>query len=90
MNDSDNTLDSATRSWILVIDDKEAPDLGGQLWMGPKPTGGYDTVRSGSTYQFGKALLIHQYFPEARNYRVYWKAIGFRSNVAVVRGHTIP
>jgi hypothetical protein len=90
MNDSDQTLDSATRSWVLIIDDKQAPDPGGQLWMGGKPTGGYDTVRPGTTYQFGKALPLRQYFPEARDYKVYWKATGFRSNVVVVRGQASP
>jgi hypothetical protein len=54
--------------------------------MGPKPTGGYDTVNSGTTFQFGKALPIREYFPEARDYRIYWKAAAFRSNEVVVRG----
>jgi len=73
-----------------VIDDREVPDRGGQLWMGPKPTGGYGTVQSGSTFQFGKALPIREYFPEARDYKIYWKAAAFRSNVAVVRGGATP
>ena len=90
MNDSDHTLDSATASWTLVIDDREVPDRGGQLWAGPKPTGGYGTVGSGGTIQFGKALPIREYFPEARDYRIYWKAAAFRSNVVVVRGGTAP
>ena len=87
-NDSDETLDSATASWVLVIDDREVPDRGGQLWAGPKPTGGYGTVRPGETFQFGKALPLGQYFPEARDYKIYWKAAAFRSNVVVVRGAT--
>jgi hypothetical protein len=90
MNDSDQVLDSATTSWTLVIDDREVPDRGGQLWMGPQPTTGYGTVRSGSTFQFGKALPIREYFPEARDYKIYWKAAAFRSNVAVVRGGATP
>ena len=85
-NDSDKTLDSAASSWVLVIDDKPAPDPGGQLWMGGKPTGGYDIVRPGTTYRFGKGLSLRQYFPEARDYRVYWRAAEFKSNVVVVRG----
>ena len=90
MNDSDRTLDSATHSWVLVIDGRTAPDPGGQLWMGGKPTGGYDTVRPGSSYEFGKALSFRQYFPQARAYRVSWKAAGFRSNVVVVQGQVSP
>ena len=90
MNDSDQTLDSATASWALVIDDREVPDRGGQLWMGPQPTGGYGAIRAGTTFQFGKALPIREYFPEARDYKIYWKTAGFRSNVVVVRGGTVP
>ena len=90
MNDSDEVLDSATASWTLVIDDREVPNRGGQLWMGPQPAGGYGTVRSGYTFQFGKGLPIREYFPEARDYKIYWKAAAFRSNVAVVRGGATP
>jgi hypothetical protein len=89
-NDSGETLDSATASWALVIDGREVPDRGGQLWAGPKPTGGYGTVRSGGTFQFGKALPLHEYFPEARDYKIYWKAAAFKSNVVVIRGGTAP
>jgi hypothetical protein len=55
-----------------------------------QPTGGYGTVQSGSTFQFGKALPIREYFPEARDYKIYWKASAFRSNVAVVRRGATP
>jgi hypothetical protein len=89
-NDSNKVLDSATSTWVLVIDGRQAPDPGGQLWMGPKPVGGYGTVHPGTTYWFGKALPLREYFPEARNYKVYWKAAGFRSNTVVVRGGTTP
>ena len=86
MNDSDQVVDSAQTSWVLIIDDREVPDPGGQLWMGPKPTGGYGTVKSGSTFQFGKGLPIREYFPEPRDYKIYWKAAAFRSNVVTVTG----
>ena len=89
-NDSDRVLKSATSSWELVIDGSEAPDPGGQLWMGGQPTGGYETVRPGKTYRFGKSLPYGQYFPEARDYKVYWKSAVFKSNVIVVRGQTQP
>ena len=62
----------------------------GQLWAGPKPTGGYGTVQSGSTFQFGKALPIREYFPEARDYKIYWKAAAFRSNVAWLEEEPLP
>jgi hypothetical protein len=90
MNDSDQVLDSATASWVLVIDDQEVPDRGGQLWAGPQPTGGYGTVKSGGTFQFGKALPIREYFPEPRDYKIYWRAAAFRSNVVTVRGGVQP
>jgi len=90
MNDSNRVLDSSTSSWKLVIDGKEVPDIGGQLWMGPRPTGGYDTVPSGNTFQFGKGLSIREYFPEPRDYKIYWKATGFKSNEAVVKGGVAP
>ena len=91
INDSAQTLDSATASWVLVINGRPAPDPGGQLWLaGGKPTGGYDTVRPGSGYQFGKGLPFREYFPEARDYKVYWRAAGFRSNIVVVRGQPTP
>jgi hypothetical protein len=86
MNDSDHALDSAARSWALIIDDHPASDRGGQLWTGPGPIEGYGTLRPGASYEFGKELSINQYFPEVRDYKVYWKSAGFRSNVAVVRG----
>jgi hypothetical protein len=70
----------------LVIDGQEVPNRGGQLWMGPKPTGGYDTVPSGATFQFGKGLPIREYFPEARDYKIYWKSAAFRSNEVIVKG----
>jgi hypothetical protein len=89
-NDSDQVLYSEEKSWTLVIDDHEVPDRGGQLWMGPRPTGGYGTVRPGGTFLFGKALPFREYFPEARDYKVCWKAAAFRSNVVVVRGVGAP
>jgi hypothetical protein len=90
MNDSDQVLDSATASWVLVIDDRQVPDRGGQLWAGPQTTGGYGTVKSGNTFQFGTALPIREYFPEPRDNKIYWKAATFRSNAVTVRGGVQP
>jgi hypothetical protein len=86
MNDSDRVLYSERASWILVIDGQEVPNRGGQLWIGTQTAGGYEIVGSGYTFQFGKGLPIREYFPETRDYKIYWKAAAFRSNIAVVRG----
>lgn len=48
-NDCNQALDSAKKSWTLVIGDHEAPDPVGQLWMEPEPPGGYDLVKPGAT-----------------------------------------
>jgi len=91
MNDSDQDLESGEDSWTLVIDDLDVPDLGGQLWrFSPRPNEGYGTIRSGQFFQFGKALPLAEYFPEKREYKVFWKAKGFRSNVIIVRGGATP
>ncbi len=58
--------------------------------MGGRPAGGYGTVKPCQTFRFGKALRIKQYFPEARDYRVYWKAAQFRSNTIVIKGGALP
>jgi hypothetical protein len=36
------------------------------------------------------ALTIREYFREARDYKIYWMAAAFRSNVGVVRGGATP
>lgn len=91
MNDSDQDLESGEDSWTLIIDDHDVPDPGGQLWrFGPRPGEGYGTVRSGQFFQFGKALPLAKYFPEKREYKVFWKATEFRSNATIVRGGATP
>jgi hypothetical protein len=86
MNDSNETLDSGPDTWILFIDGKEIDDSSNLFLNGGAPTGGYKKVQSGFTYEFGKALPLSRYFPENREYKVYWKASGFQSNIAIVRG----
>jgi len=85
-NNSDQTLDSSPESWVLVIDDKNVPDSGMMFSSGGGPPGGYKTVLPGHTFIFGKGLPRLEYFPEARNYRVYWKSASFRSNTVIVNG----
>ena len=85
-NRSKMVLSSKPETWVLVVDGKEAPDPGGQLWMGGQTAGGYGTVPIGGTFRFGKGLSRAQYFPANREYRLFWEAAGFRSNVVVIRG----
>ena len=85
-NRSKAILSAKPETWVLVIDGKVAPDPGGQLWMGGQTAGGYGTVPLGATFRFGKGLSRAQYFPADRDYRLFWKAVGFRSNVVVIRG----
>ena len=85
-NRSKMVLLSKPETWVLVVDGKVAPDPGGQLWMGGRPPEGYGTVPPGATFRFGKGLSRAQYFPADREYRLFWKAAGFRSNVVVIRG----
>jgi hypothetical protein len=85
-NNSDQTRDSSPESWVLVIDDKNVPDSGMMFLNGGAPAGGYKTVPPGHTFIFGKGLPRLKYFPEARNYRVYWKSASFRSNTVIVNG----
>jgi hypothetical protein len=69
------------------------PDLCGRLRGGQLWAAAYRRIwnsGSGSMFQFGKALPIREYFPEARDYKTFWKPAAFRSNVAVVRGGATP
>jgi hypothetical protein len=85
LNDSDTTLNPEPESWRLVIDDKPLEDSGILFGNGPAPTGGYGSLGSGRTFQFGKALPILQYFPEQREYRLSWRGKHFQSPTIVTR-----
>ncbi len=86
-NRSKAILLSKPETWALVVDGKVAPDPGGMLWIaGGRPPEGYGTVPPSGTIRFGKGLSRAQYFPADRDYRLFWKAAGFRSNVVVIRG----
>ena len=86
MNDSNETLKSVVSTWKLVIDGQELKDSGMMFGNGPQPIGGYGTVPSGTTFEFGKSLLLLNYFAEDRDYKVYWKSEAFRSNTVLVHG----
>jgi len=73
--DVDNRRSESTRPRLAALDGAEAYR---RLW------------NPGSTLQFGMTLPISEYFPEARDYKIYWKGAAFRSNVAVVRGGANP
>jgi hypothetical protein len=88
MNDSDETLTSAEKTWTLVIDGKEVANSGTIFRNGPGPIGGYEKVPSGATFEFGKGFPLTEYFSEHRDYKVSWKSEAFQSNTVTVRGGT--
>ncbi len=89
-NHSNRVLSTAESSWQLVIDGEPLRDRGGQLWTGPRPAEGYGSLPPGRDFQFGKALPLKEYFPEHRQYEVFRRAAGFKSNTVVVNGGTAP
>jgi hypothetical protein len=85
LNDADTPLDSSARSWKIVIDGKEQTDSGWIFGNGPQPEHGWGTLNPGESYELGKGLQISKYFPEEREYQVYWKGSGFQSSVVTVK-----
>ena len=84
LNDSEKPINSAEEGWTIVIDGKELGDSGYILGNGPGPVGGWGVLNPGESYQFGKELPLSRYFPEEREYRVFWKGKGFRSSTITV------
>jgi hypothetical protein len=85
LNDSEAAKTTAPESWKIVIDGKELSDSGWIFGNGPGPVGGYGTLATGSTFDFGPALPIAKYFPEAKEYRISWKGTYFQSPTVTVR-----
>jgi hypothetical protein len=85
LNDSETAQTTAPESWKIVIDGKELSDSGWIFGNGPGPIGGYGTLATGSTFDFGPALPIAKYFPEAKEYRLSWKGKYFQSPTVTVR-----
>lgn len=85
LNDSETAQTTAPESWKIVIDGKELSDSGWIFGNGPGPVGGYGTLANGSTFDFGKALPIAEYFPETKEYRISWKGRYFQSPTVTVR-----
>ena len=84
MNDSENPINAVEEGWKLVIDGKELKDSDFIICCGPRPAGGWGTLQPGESYEFGVAMERSKYFPEAREYQVYWKGKGFQSSTIIV------
>jgi hypothetical protein len=85
LNDSETAQTTAPESWKIVIDGKELSDSGWIFGNGPEPVGGYGTLATGSTFDFGMALPIAKYFPGTKEYRISWKGRYFQSPTVTVR-----
>ena len=84
LNDSEHPINAEAKSWRIVIDGKELKDSDFILCCGPRPAGGFGTLKPGEWYEFGVALDLGKYFPEKREYQVSWKGNGFQSSAVVV------
>jgi hypothetical protein len=84
LNDSEAPLDVQASSWKIVIDGSELKDSGMIFGNGPGPVGGYQILKPGEHYQFGKALPIPEYF-SIGEHKVSWKGDGFQSPTITVR-----
>jgi hypothetical protein len=85
LNDEESIADTTPGSWKLNIDGKELSDSTMIFGNGPAPTDGWRTLNPGGTAQFGKALDVSRYFPEAREYKIFWNGAGFRSPTTSVK-----
>jgi hypothetical protein len=79
LNDGDTPQDTSPGTWTLVIDGTESSDSAMMFGNGPRPTGGWQTLDSGETAEFGYALEVSKYFTVAREYRLSWKGAEFQS-----------
>jgi hypothetical protein len=85
VNDSDSVRNVAAASWKLVINGAELQDSGMILGNGPAPVNGWNELNPGDNYQFGKSSPVATYFKKPGEYRIYWKAEGFRSSTILIR-----
>jgi hypothetical protein len=84
LNDAETPLNSVEEGWRIVIDGKELSDSHLIFGNGPSPIGGWGTLKPGESYELGKGLELSKYFPEEREYKVYWKGKDFQSAVITV------
>jgi hypothetical protein len=82
LNDGQSPVNSTEEGWKLFIDGKE---IDGVWNSGPQPIGGYGTLNPGESYRFSKELELSRFFPEERDYKVYWKGKRFRSSTITVK-----
>lgn len=82
LNDGESPANSTEEAWKLFIDGKEQDGV----WnSGPQPIGGYGTLNPGESYEFVMELELSRFFPEERDYKVYWKGKRFRSSTITVK-----
>lgn len=82
LNDGESPVNSTEEGWKLFIDGKEQDGV----WnSGPQPIGGYGTLNPGESYEFAMALELSRFFPEERDYKLYWKGKRFRSSTITVK-----
>ena len=84
LNDSENPINAVEERWKIVIDGQELEDSDFILCCGPRPAGGFGTLKPGESYEFGVALERGKYFSDKREYRVSWKGKGFQSSTITV------
>jgi hypothetical protein len=85
LNDGETTVNSAGEGWKIVVDGKEISDSDFIFGNGPGPIGGWNTLKPGEWFDFGKSLDIGKYFTEEREYRVSWKGARFQSPTITVK-----
>jgi hypothetical protein len=82
LNDGESPVNSTEEGWKLFIDGKEQDGV----WNnGPQPIGGYGNLNPGESYELGMALELSRFFPEERDYKVYWKGKRFHSSTITVK-----
>lgn len=85
VNDSNSVRNVTASSWKIVINGNDLPDSGWIFGNGPGPVGGFNELKPGESYQFGKALPVSMYFKKPGEYKVSWKANAFQSPTILIK-----
>jgi hypothetical protein len=85
-NETQKEVACEPETWQLIIDGKVYANSGMLFSNGPAPPGGYATLKPEGEFVFGKGLLLSEFFPEDRDYKVSWLGAGFESNTVIVHG----